>query len=138
MVNDAVAIILFKVVGNLYFNSGDVFESGAHAASNFLQSDEGIDGHTVLMIVWQFAYTVVISITIAFVTSLFCTWLFKTFRFLCNPVTEVVIVYLFGILSYLVSEVLDMSGVLTVLVAGILLAHFNFYNLSMTGQVATG
>lgn len=31
-----------------------------------------------------------------------------------------------------------MSGVLTVLVTGILLAHFNFYNLSMTGQVATG
>jgi len=31
-----------------------------------------------------------------------------------------------------------MSGVLTVLVAGIVMAHFNFYNLSMTGQVATG
>jgi NhaP-type Na+/H+ or K+/H+ antiporter len=31
-----------------------------------------------------------------------------------------------------------MSGVLTVLVAGVTMAHFNFYNLSMTGQVATG
>lgn len=31
-----------------------------------------------------------------------------------------------------------MSGVLTVLVAGVVMAHFNFYNLSMTGQVATG
>ena len=31
-----------------------------------------------------------------------------------------------------------MSGVITVLVCGIVLAHFNFYNLSMTGQVSTG
>lgn len=31
-----------------------------------------------------------------------------------------------------------MSGVLAVLVAGITLAHFNFYNLSITGQVASG
>ncbi len=101
-------------------------------------SSEGIDGLTVLKIFWQFFYTVVISIFIGGVIALFCTWLFKACRFLNNPVAEVVIVYLFGILSYLLSEVLDMSGVLTVLVAGVMMAHFNFYNLSMTGQVATG
>jgi NhaP-type Na+/H+ or K+/H+ antiporter len=100
--------------------------------------DNGIDGVTVLKIIWQFCYTVVISIFIGGAIALFGTWMFKTFRFLCNPISEVVIVYLFGILSYLISEVLDMSGVLTVLVAGVVMAHFNFYNLSMTGQVATG
>ena len=31
-----------------------------------------------------------------------------------------------------------MSGVITVLVCGICLAHFNFYNLSITGQISTG
>ncbi len=100
--------------------------------------NDGIDAVTILKILWTFLYTVVISIFIGGFIALLCTWMFRTFRFMCNPVTEVVVIYLFGILSYLVSEVLDMSGVLTVLVAGVMMAHFNFYNISMTGQVATG
>lgn len=32
----------------------------------------------------------------------------------------------------------NMSGVLTVLVCGVTLAHFNFYNLTLTGQLSTG
>ncbi len=106
--------------------------------SGLNSGNDGIDGLTILKIFWQFFYTVVISILIGGFIALFCTWMFKKFRFMSNPVTEVVVVYLFGILSYLISEVLDMSGVLTVLVAGVAMAHFNFYNLSMTGQVATG
>lgn len=47
-------------------------------------------------------------------------------------------IYLFGILSYVIAEVVEMSGVITVLVCGLVLAHFNFYNLSMTGQLSTG
>lgn len=31
-----------------------------------------------------------------------------------------------------------MSGVITVLVCGIVLAHFNFYNISTTGKISTG
>jgi NhaP-type Na+/H+ or K+/H+ antiporter len=100
--------------------------------------EKGIDAQTVFQILWQFLYTVVLSIAIGGVIAMFATWLFKTFRFLVNPVCEVVVVYLFGILSYLIAEICNMSGVLAVLVAGIMLAHFNFYNLSMTGQVATG
>ena len=46
--------------------------------------------------------------------------------------------YMFGIMSYVIAEVLDMSGVITVLVCGIALAHFNFYNISTTGKIATG
>jgi NhaP-type Na+/H+ or K+/H+ antiporter len=50
----------------------------------------------------------------------------------------VVLIYLFGIFSYALSEVFDFSGVISVLVCGIVMAHFNFYNLSPTGQVSTG
>lgn len=122
------------------WNSGSVFEdaSGGHHSDAMLGSSDGISGATVMKIIGIFIYTVIVSILIGGAIALLCTFLFKKFRFLCNPISEVVIVYLFGILSYLISEVLDMSGVLTVLVAGIVMAHFNFYNLSMTGQVATG
>ena len=51
---------------------------------------------------------------------------------------EVTMLYLFGIMSYVVAEIFEMSGVITVLVCGIFLGHFNFYNLSVSGKVATG
>ena len=81
---------------------GGVFEGGSEHAAD-LASSNGIDGVTILEIVWQFIYTVIISIFIGGAIALFCTWIFKNYRFLNNPVTEVVIVYLFGILSYLIS-----------------------------------
>ena len=60
-------------------------------------------------------------------------------RFLThNPVLEVIILFLFGLLSYVIAEAAEMSGVITVLVCGLVLAHFNFYNLSVTGQLSTG
>jgi hypothetical protein len=44
---------------------------------------------------------------------------------------------MFGILSYVVAELLDMSGVITVLISGVGLAHYNFYNLDVGGMHAT-
>lgn len=96
MINDAVAIILFKVVGN-------VFEEGEKHISNLTSGEDGIDALIILKIIWEFFYTVVVSIFIGVVIALFCSWIFKKVRFLCNPISEVVIVYLFGILSYLIS-----------------------------------
>ena len=59
-------------------------------------------------------------------------------RFLLNSeITQVVITYLFGILSYVIAELLDMSGVITVLISGVTLAHYNFYNLTPGGIHAT-
>jgi NhaP-type Na+/H+ or K+/H+ antiporter len=59
-------------------------------------------------------------------------------RFLVNSeITQVVITYLFGILSYVIAELFDMSGVITVLISGVMLAHYNFYNLTPGGMHAT-
>jgi len=44
---------------------------------------------------------------------------------------------MFGILSYVIAEYFNMSGVITVLVSGVCLAHYNFYNLSVGGMHAT-
>ena len=68
-----------------------------------------------------------------------CSLIFKKCRFMTiHPVTEVITVLLFGLMGYSFSEMLDLSGVVTLLVCGIGLSHYNFYNLSMTGQVCTG
>ena len=59
-------------------------------------------------------------------------------RFLIkSEVSQVVLTYMFGILSYVIAQLFDMSGVITVLICGVTLAHYNFYNLSPGGMHAT-
>jgi NhaP-type Na+/H+ or K+/H+ antiporter len=41
-------------------------------------------------------------------------------------------------MGYSFAEMFDLSGVISLLVIGITLSHYNFYNLSMTGQVSAG
>lgn len=73
MVNDAVAIILFKVVGGVF----DDIENGKGG-------DTGIDAETIFKILWQFCYTVVVSLFIGSSIALLSTYLFKKFRFLVH------------------------------------------------------
>jgi NhaP-type Na+/H+ or K+/H+ antiporter len=79
---------------------------------------------------------------IGIASGLLCTFIFKQLRKLTehneNYVLEIVLSYLFGIFSYGASELLEFSGVISVLVCGITMAHFNFYNLSQNGQLLTG
>ena len=60
----------------------------------------------------------------------------KKLRFLAhNPVIETVIIFFFGYASYVISEVLELSGVISILVAGISMSHYMFYNISDSGKV---
>ena len=55
-----------------------------------------------------------------------------------SAVLETAIVFFFGYMAYVSAEILELSGVISVLVCGILMAHYLFYNLSNTGKVTTG
>ncbi len=79
-----------------------------------------------------------VSVLIGLLTALLCSYLFKNCRFLVeSEVTQVAFTYIFGILSYVVAEFFDMSGVITVLISGVTLAHYNYYNLTVGGMHAT-
>ena len=89
-------------------------------------------------VVASFVGTVVASILIGIFTALLCSWIFKKCRFLTeNEVTQVAFTYIFGILSYVMAEFFEMSGVITVMVSGVMLAHYNYYNLTVAGMHAT-
>ena len=122
MVNDAVAIILYKVVGGLF----DEIHGDMSA------------GEILKTVLTSFFGTVFASILIGIVTAMLCSFIFKRCRFLVeNEVTQVAFTYIFGILSYVMAEFFDMSGVITVMVSGVMLAHYNYYNLTVGGMHAT-
>ena len=47
-----------------------------------------------------------------------------------NPVIESMMIFCFGYLSYVVSEVVERSGIISLLTCGIIMAKYTWYNLS--------
>ena len=94
--NDAVAIILFKVVG-------DILKPSQESVSTALTEDESVAA-IVFGIIGKFLLNVVSSLGIGTACALLCTKIFQKMRFLTtNPILEVVVIYLFGILSYVLA-----------------------------------
>jgi sodium/hydrogen exchanger-like protein 6/7/sodium/hydrogen exchanger 8 len=123
MVNDAVSIIIFLSVGNM------------------TGSDNQLEEFTfmiLLQMLGQFVKGFVLSIVIGALIGLFTTWMFRTMRFLTHScILETGIIIYMGYASFTLCEMVQLSGVISVLVTGIILAHYNLYNLSGMGLVSS-
>ena len=64
--------------------------------------------------------------------------IFKTFsRLKEHPVHQTSLVLLFGYFAYALAESVDVSGIVSVFVAGITLAHYSWHSLSKSAQLST-
>ena len=50
---------------------------------------------------------------------------------------ETAIILYMGYASFTICELTELSGVLSVLVTGVVLAHYNFYNISQLGKITS-
>lgn len=61
--------------------------------------------------------------------------MFKKMRFLTvSSIKETLLVFSFGYMAYALAEVLSMSGIISLLTSGIVMAHYAWYNLSPQGK----
>ncbi len=117
VLNDAVSIVLFRTVESV----GDSF--GVF---------EGFE------LVWSFMYVLVISITLGMGFGLLCSILIKrTPNINKHPERETTLVIMMGYLAYVVSELLDFSGIMTIFICGVTMNHYAWYNLSIKSQQGT-
>ena len=118
--NDAVSIILFNAVYS-------------HTSEN-----EEFTWETPFHISWEFIKLAFNSMMVGFLFSVGAALVFKHMRFLTHsPVHEVLLVFAAGYLAYMVSELFELSGIITLLSTGITLAHYAWYNLSPQSKQAT-
>jgi solute carrier family 9 (sodium/hydrogen exchanger), member 8 len=117
VLNDAVAIVLFKTFTQFY-------ESGAQ-----------FSGQTVLTILLNFSIVSLGSVFIGIATGLCCSYLCKHTSLKNYPEYEISILFLFAYGSYSFSEALNFSGIMSLFFCGIFLSHYNSYNLSPTSQI---
>jgi len=63
---------------------------------------------------------------------------FKSYRLLThNTIIECALVFCFGYLSYVLAELVDLSGIVSLLACGIFMGQFTWYNLSPQGKQST-
>lgn len=113
IVNDAVSIILFNAVYTRTMSSLPLtwkapIEIGGEFASLTINSTLlGIAGGLILAI------------------------LFKSMWFLTKyPIHEIILIFVCGFMTYLISEMFKLSAIVSLLACGICLSHYAWYNLS--------
>ena len=93
MVNDAVAIILFRSVLHIFGSSDE---------------ESGVSAGTIFNILLKFLIILVVSLLIGIVSGIFnvnlgllCTLMFKHWRFLNeNVISQIILTFLFGAFAY--------------------------------------
>lgn len=120
IVNDAVAIILFNTV--VKFTSAGKTFSG--------KSVPGVAGDFVMLLA--------MSLVIGLLFGIICALTFKWLR-VCtkSSIMESVLIFIYAYLSYIVSEMLGFSGIISLLTSGIFMASYAWYNLSLGGRMGS-
>lgn len=120
VLNDAIAISLFKVFAKYYDpNEPDFRESDIPAA------------------LMSFCSISVFSILVGVGLGLLPSFLYKNTTLSDYPSLETALLFSFCYLCYAAGEVLELSGIMALFFQGVTLAHYNSYNLSPTAHVAS-
>ena len=117
VLNDAVAIVLFK------------------AFKAYYESDEEFSSRTIPAIMVNFSVISLGSVVVGALIGLACSYLCKHTRMRQYPEYEISILFLFAYGSYSFSEAVQLSGIMSLFFCGIVLSHYNSYNLSPTSQI---
>jgi NhaP-type Na+/H+ or K+/H+ antiporter len=118
--NDAVCIILFNTVYEY---------AGPHSV---------IDSSTPFKVLGGFISLAFFSIFIGLVCGIVSSIVLKNFRFLtANPVIECNLIFVFGYLSYSITELFHFSGIIALLASSLVMAKYSWYNLSPQAKQVT-
>ncbi|CAM9861986.1 unnamed protein product [Choristocarpus tenellus] len=117
VLNDAVAIVLFRTFLREY------------------SVQESFTLSTLPGTIWSFTLISVGSLTVGVLVGLSCSFLCKHTRLRDYPKFEISLLFLFSYGSYAFAEAAELSGIMSIFFAGVVLAHYNTFNLSLTSQV---
>ncbi|KAH9572271.1 hypothetical protein CY35_02G138800 [Sphagnum magellanicum] len=118
VVNDATSVVLFRAVQKLTFDD--------------------FTGLEVLQMTGSFLYLFFSSTVLGIVTGLLSAYIIKTLYFGRHSTDrEIAIMTLMAYLSYVLAELLFLSGILTVFFCGIVMSHYTWHNVTESSRVTT-
>ncbi|CAI5537073.1 unnamed protein product [Closterium sp. Naga37s-1] len=122
VVNDATSIVLFRAVQQL------ALSPAAHALSLA----------TLLNVLSDFLYLFTASTMLGVALGLLSAYVMKTLYFSSHATDrEIALMALMAYASYILAEVLRLSGILSVFFAGIVMSHYTWHNVTESSRVTT-
>ena len=118
VLNDAVAIVLFKTFRKYYE-----------------PSDPDLTGGDVPAALFSFIGVSIGSIIVGLGVGLMTSFLYRHTKLYEYPRFETALLFLFCYLCYSLAESMELSGIMALFFNGILLSHYNSYNLSETSFI---
>ncbi|XVF31286.1 hypothetical protein REPUB_Repub16aG0132800 [Reevesia pubescens] len=118
VVNDATSIVLFNSVQSIDFNN--------------------IDATKTLKLLGTFLYLYFTSTILGIVAGLLSAFIIKTLYFGRHSTDrEVALMMIMAYLSYMLAELLSLSGILTVFFCGIFMSHYTWHNVTESSRITT-
>eukprot|EP01119_Soliformovum_irregulare_P006950 TRINITY_DN19360_c0_g1_i1.p1 TRINITY_DN19360_c0_g1~~TRINITY_DN19360_c0_g1_i1.p1 ORF type:complete len:578 (+),score=147.64 TRINITY_DN19360_c0_g1_i1:37-1770(+) len=112
VMNDAVAIVLYRTV------------------KPFLDPSNHVTFGSIMIAVGQFCLIFAGSCIVGTIVALLSALWFKHTKFYNYPYLETAVLLLFAYASYLIPEGMSLSGIVSVLFCGMIMAHYTYPNLS--------
>ncbi|XP_068495000.1 sodium/hydrogen exchanger 4 isoform X2 [Phaseolus vulgaris] len=117
VVNDATSVVLFNAVQKL-----DVSKFSSKT----------------FRVIGDFLYLFLLSTGLGVLSGLLTSYILKALSFgRHSSVREIALMMLMAYLSYMLAELCDLSGILTVFFCGILMSHYAWYNVTETSRITT-
>ncbi|XP_022717896.1 sodium/hydrogen exchanger 4 isoform X3 [Durio zibethinus] len=118
VVNDATSVVLFNAIQKI-----DVTR---------------VNSRTILQLIGDFFYLFSTSTALGVTFGLVTAYSLKTLYFgRHSTVRELAIMVLMAYLSYMLAELLELSGILTVFFCGILMSHYAWHNVTESSRITT-
>ncbi|CAN6200176.1 unnamed protein product [Urochloa humidicola] len=118
VVNDATSVVLFNALQNFDLNH--------------------IDAAVVLKFLGNFCYLFLSSTFLGVFAGLLSAYIIKKLYIGRHSTDrEVALMMLMAYLSYMLAELLDLSGILTVFFCGIVMSHYTWHNVTESSRVTT-
>lgn len=118
VVNDATSIVLYNAVQSLDLSN--------------------VDALTALKLLGTFLYLFFTSTILGVVAGLLSAYIIKTLYFGRHSTDrEVALMMIMSYLSYMLAELLSLSGILTVFFCGIVMSHYTWHNVTESSRITT-
>ncbi|KAF0904616.1 hypothetical protein E2562_035870 [Oryza meyeriana var. granulata] len=118
VVNDATSVVLFNAIKNL-----DISQ---------------LKGRVALKVILDFLYLFFTSTMLGVMIGLSTAYALKALYFGRHSTDrEVALMALMAYLSYMLAELLDLSGILTVFFCGIVMSHYAWHNVTESSRITT-
>jgi len=127
MLNDAIAIGLFKTFLNSYVKNARLLGSDDDAYD--------IRQPNIASAVFSFVTISFFSICIGITLGLICSFIFRHTRLSTYPNMEMALIFLFCYSCYAIGEALGLSGIMALFFNAVVLKHYNSYNLSPEANI---